>query len=253
MAVDTLLSYLFDGKRHPLAAPLERWLVASPRFAAFAATYRDKIRKKIRGLRDAESRRDLQLELEIAYLLLQDRQFTVAYEPYASEKIRGPDFAVTFKTQAIFNLEVTRMRGARPIVAGSIQGASHPGQDQLQPVAVQQPINRRLSDIICSKLGQLQPGMMNILLVAIDRRAVEEIDVGKTVQHLKERAEAGDLALFHRHGLRSRSEFFKAYQRLSSLLVRSSDDGGISAFESLWINSQAKHPLPNDIRTRLQR
>jgi len=106
---DQLPNYLFDDKPHILAEPISQWLASSPRFKAFATTYRDKIRKKIRITQgNGASTKDLEAELATAYWLLQERRFTVAYEPYGSEKKRGPDYAVTFKSMS-FNVEVTRI------------------------------------------------------------------------------------------------------------------------------------------------
>jgi hypothetical protein len=72
MLTDELLSYLFDEQPHLLPQPMAPWLASSRRFTAFATTYRDKIRKKVRVTQDQESRLDLRLELETAYLLLQE-------------------------------------------------------------------------------------------------------------------------------------------------------------------------------------
>ncbi len=83
---------------------------ASSRFTAFVETYRDKIRKKIRVTREPASVLDLRGELQVAYCLLNDRRLAVAYEPYASAKRRGPDFAVTYRANLMFNIEVARIR-----------------------------------------------------------------------------------------------------------------------------------------------
>jgi hypothetical protein len=53
---------------------------------------------------------DLRGELEVAYHLLNERRLDVAYEPYASAKRRGPDFAVTYRANLVFNIEVARIR-----------------------------------------------------------------------------------------------------------------------------------------------
>src|SRR6059036_917016 len=115
--LDDLIAYLFGEDHSPLAAQVGLWLVSSPRFRAFAEIYRDKIRKKARGLRDDEGRRDLAFELAVALRLLDERCFAVEYESYGVGQ-RAPDFRVTFRTQTRFNVEVRRLR--RP---GSTPGA----------------------------------------------------------------------------------------------------------------------------------
>jgi len=81
--LDDLIAYLFGEDHSPLAAQVGPWLVASPRFRAFAEIYRDKIRKKARGPRDDEGRRDFAFELAIAVRLLEERRFALEYESAA--------------------------------------------------------------------------------------------------------------------------------------------------------------------------
>ncbi|MGB8984164.1 MAG: hypothetical protein WCC12_20020, partial [Anaerolineales bacterium] len=136
-----LTAYLFEGQPHPLSAELARWMDASPRFTLFVETYRDKIRKKVRLARDPETVLDLRGELEVARCLLADRRLEVAYEPYASAKRRGPDFAVTYRTNTVFNVEVARMR-------------TDPSRKE-----------ERFLRLLLYKLGQMQAGMSNLLAV----------------------------------------------------------------------------------------
>ena len=102
----------------PLAAELTDWLADSSRFRAFAERHRDKIRKKVRTATDAEALRDVRAELAVAYRLLADRRFELAFEAYGAGRV-GPDFTVTFRAGRIFNLEVTRLRRP-PSPAGEI-------------------------------------------------------------------------------------------------------------------------------------
>src|SRR6266545_4327174 len=134
LLINELLAYLFDGQSHILAASMETWLTSSRRFTAFVANARDKIRKKIRVTQDPETLLDLRLELETAYLLLQEQRLSLIYEPPNCGQERCPDFAVTFTTSLTFMVEVTRLR---TIQIGSVLPESDP-----------------LTDAICTKLGQ---------------------------------------------------------------------------------------------------
>src|SRR5262249_17221701 len=98
MLIDELLTFLFDGQSHSLAAPVEAWLAVARRFTAFVATYHKKTRKKLRTAQGPEIVRDLQLELETAYLLLRERSLSLVYEPQHREHGRSPDFEVSFTT-----------------------------------------------------------------------------------------------------------------------------------------------------------
>jgi hypothetical protein len=63
-------------------------------------------------------------------------------------------------------------------------------------------------------------------------------------------AERNDATFLRRHRFRDRADFFRHYQRLSEILVRGSP---LHADEPVvvWVNPQAKHPLPSKVRTAL--
>src|SRR6185437_7361327 len=104
--------YLFGGSQHRLQVQVGVWLTESPRFRAFVEAQRDKIRKKVRMAGDEEARRDLLGELGAAYYLLREKRFTLAYELFAANKMRGPDYVVTYTTKFSFTVEATRLRTA---------------------------------------------------------------------------------------------------------------------------------------------
>lgn len=234
MLVDELLTYLFDGQPHLLAEPMRTWLVNSRRFLSFVTTFRDKIRKKLRVTQDQETLFDLRLELETAYLLLQERTLSLVYEPEQSKQVRSPDFAVTFTSSLTFMVEVTRLRAA-------------PSSDNTAIIA---PENERLADAICSKLGQFLSQRGNVLIVGVDGLHLTQSDLHAVMLRIQQRAERNDAAFWQRYGFRDRADFFRHYQRLSEILVRESQ---LRAEDPLvvWPNPQAKHPLPNKVRTAL--
>ena len=228
MLIDELAAYIFDGQPHFLSAGMETWLVSSRRFAAFVDTFRDKIRKKIRGLPDQESILDLGLELESAYLLLQERPFSVVYEPDRATGGRGTDFAVSYTTRLTFMLEVTRMRAE---------------------AADQNDFGARLSETICGKLGQMQAQRSNVLLVGVESQQLTANDLRSIMLNLQQRAERNELPFLNRY-FRDRADFFQHYLRLSEVLVR---DSHLQSSRSAvgWLNPQARHPLPSKVRTAL--
>ena len=234
MLNDELLTYLFDGQAHLLRTPMAMWLSSSRRFSSFTDTFRDKIRKKLRTMLDEERLLDLHLELETAYLLLQEKSLNVVYEPPYG-KVRGPDFEVAFTTSLTFMVEVTRMRSIR-----------EQSEETLSPVM------DRLTDAMCSKLGQLLPQRANILVVGVDTPSPSPSDLQAAMIRVQQRAERNELAFLQRYRFRDRAEFFRHYQRLSEMIVRPSqwetDDPAV-----IWVNSQAKHTLPSKVRTALYR
>lgn len=229
MSTDELLSYLFDGQPHPLAQPMQAWLLSSRRYASFVTTFQDKIRKKLRTTQDQQGFLDLQLELETAYLLLQERSLGVMYEPQQSKRIRSPDFAVTFTTSLTFMLEVTRL--------------------QAEP---KNSVAARLADTISGKLSQLLPQCGNILVIGVDDMDLTAGDLRAMLLGIQQRAEAKDTAFLQRHGFRDRADFFHHYQRLSEILVRAPQLETTRSITA-WVNPQAKHPLPGKVRTALYR
>lgn len=231
MLNDDLIQHILGDTTHPLAAPLAAWLDASPRFAAFVDTYRNKIRKKLRTARDEHSARDLLLELETAYLLLQDRRVRIEYEPYSATKERAPDFAVTWTTKLRFNVEVTRMR---------------------TPADDEQHAHTRLGETICGKVGQMLPAMPNVLVVVAASATLQQLAVDVALHQLKQRIDARDERLFAWYGFRTPADFVRQYERLSGIVLRSAWDDPAPTLPHLWTNRQAKQPLPAPIRTLLQ-
>lgn len=235
---DELLAYIFDGQPHLLAPPMADWLSSSRRFTTFVTTFRDKIRKKLRVPQDQERLLDLRLELETAYLLLRERSLNVEYEPHSSEPGRSPDFAVHYTTSLTFTVEVTRLHAAPK---------REPDQSSATPWVEERPV-----DAICSKLGQLLAQQSNVLLVGAETLPLTADDLRATMVHIQQRAAANDSTLLNRHHFRDRGDFFSCYQRLSEILVRAPQASGGEALV-VWVNPQAKRPLPSKVRTALYR
>jgi len=226
--IDELTDYLFGAGDSSLGAEIAPWLVASPRFRAFAEIYRDKIRKKARGLREDEGRRDLAFELAIASRLLAERRFAVEYESYGVGQ-RAPDFRVTFRTNLRFNVEVRRLRWSAPAPGGTIDPA-------------------RLIRAVSDKLGQLPPAMINVLFLGADGPSSAAAALVLAMSSLQERAAGKDEVFFEQRGFTGTRDFLRHYQRLSGAVWVAGDKGGPP---SLWRNSQARHPLPADLARAL--
>jgi hypothetical protein len=231
MILNDLLAYIFEGRSPALAAEFAAWAESSARFHVFAEVYRDKIRKKLRGIRDEHGLRDLRFELEAAYLLLSERRFTVEYEKGGVGKERGPDFCVIYKTHTPFNVEVKHIRLA-----------DQAGRTELQEFG-------KLANIACQKIGQLPPGMINLLIVAYDGGVYDGFDAPGAMGRLRLLAERKDEAFFARRGFASTRDFLKQYQKLSAALFR----GLAGPANLLWLNPIARHRVPDELRNILLR
>jgi hypothetical protein len=216
---EDLLTYLFNTGEHLLCAPFAAWLVASPRFAAFARQYRDKIRKKIRTAEDGERLNDLRAELSVADLLLRDRRVELEYEPLQATKKRSPDFLARFRVNTICFIEVTRLRGV----------PSPPGGDE---------VSQKLAAVLCDKCGQLQANQINLLVVAAVAPGYSVSRIAATLRFLKQRADAKDEVFFVQRGVASAKLFLNQIDALSAVLVCTSEQA------TLWANPNARRPLP---------
>jgi hypothetical protein len=217
-SVERLARQLSDrGPRDALTLELIEWLAGSSRFRAFAETYLDKIHKKLRNATDPEAVRDVRAELQTARLLLADRRFEVAFETYGSGKV-GPDLTMTFRRNLIFDLEVTRLRRVRDATG---TGAA-----------------------LLAKLRQLTPSTPNVVLLAIDGKTAEVVDVAASTRALRARADAKDESFFTTRGFDGSRGFYDRYLRLGAVLVWCEGAAG-DARATLWTNRSARIPLPD--------
>ncbi len=224
---DELLDEIFNGKKSALYIEFERWIRSSRRFRAFAQSYRGKIRAKIKNVHDEGGLKDLSAELEIAALLLNDERFTIEYEKYAASKVRGPDFTVTFKTHVPFNVEVRRI--------------SNPELD-----AENTEVRKgKLVAVLCDKLGQMRPGIVNLVWL-ISEREISEAALYDALQTLRVLAEHKTEDFFIQRGFKNSADFLKQYRQLSGIVLSQ------SVATVLWLNSLARHKTPPEIAAALQ-
>jgi hypothetical protein len=226
--LDELLNNIFDGKKPALYSEVEGWARGSRRFKVFATGYRGKIRSKLKNVRDENGMNDVRAELEIAALLLREERFTLEYEKYLASKQRGPDFTVTFKTHTPFNVEVRRIRNV-----------------ELDDEDAEARIVK-LMRILCDKVGQMPPSIVNLLWL-IAEREITEADLTRTMVTLRQLAERKAEDFFTRRGFESATDFLKHYRQLSGIVLRQSDEYVV------WLNPLARHKAPPEIVTAIQR
>ena len=208
-----LTAYLFEGEPHPLAEALFQWMEVSPRFTAFVEIYRDKIRKKLRVTREPESLLDLRSELDVARGLLSDRRLEVEYEPYASARRRGPDFSVAYRVNQIFNIEVARMRVY---------------------------MEERFLRLLLYKLGQMQPGRPNLLVIHTRDEMASAVHLDNLMQGIKLKAERKDPSFYETSRYASPAAFYKDFLHLSAILLWAAE-------AQMWVNKQARPGLAIEI------
>ena len=245
-AIDDLLANIFDGLQPGIMggfrSEFATWVRDSRRFREFAGGNRSKIRAKLKSAREEGGLLDVRAELQTALLLLGDERFTLEYETYAAAKQRGPDYTVTFKTHTPFNIEVRRIRAAdltavdvrtEDPTSSSVPGAprGHTG---------------KLMAVLCDKVGQMPPSMVNLLWLAADGDLADS-DIISASAALRQLAERKADDFFVRRGFINTGDFLKQYGRLSGIVVH--QDVGTT----VWLNGLARHKPPREVVTAIER
>lgn len=86
--------------------------------------------------------------------------------------------------------------------------------------------------------------MPNILLVGTEQPARKSIDAAQAMTRLRRLAEAKDEKVFTSRGLPDARAYIRECMRLSGVLQHSQWGDASGAQATLWLNPQARHPLP---------
>ena len=225
--IDELLAYFFDGQHAAFRAEFEGWVRSTRRFKAFAIDYRSKIRTKLKSASDDNGLQDLRAELATAFLLLGEDRFTLEYEKYAAAKVRGPDFTAIYKTHTPLNIEVRRLR------------STEMGEDA-------DSLLLKLMAVLCDKIGQMPPGIINLLWLQAERPLAVEV-LAQALVTLRQRADRKDEDFFKRRGFASAADFLKHDRQLSAIVVHGSDSPVV------WHNPTARHKLAGEIANAISK
>ena len=251
---DELVRHVARRCRPGFQAELARWIESRPRFGDFIAANRDKARKKLTTADDEERRLDVRAELLVAYLLLADRRFELAFEAYGARRL-GPDLTATFRTNRRFNLEVTRLRTTGD--AGSAGGPPPAGGPVSRDVGSDPaprdpgPSVARLATVIAGKLRQLPGDSPNALVIAAQGLALDEAGLVAAVRLLKLHADRKDDAFFARRGFKDARAFYAQYLQLGGIVLL--DAATAPARARFSPNREARQPLPQEAVTALMR
>ena len=113
---------------------------------------------------------------------------------------------------------------------------------------------RKFGDEICDPehLGQMRPGMINVLAIATDGGAHDVFDLGKAIASLRALAAQGNESFFINKGFSGVTDFLTQIRRLSGVLFRSAWVEVNYASNILWNNDAAECLLPKDIGEALK-
>lgn len=113
---------------------------------------------------------------------------------------------------------------------------------------------RKLGDEICdpAHLGQMLPGMVNVLALTTDNSTHDELDLEQALTSLGERAANGDDQFFIKKRFKGAADFITQLERLSGIVLAGAFFPVRSGPTVLWCNNKAKHPVPKNIGNLLQ-
>lgn len=122
------------------------------------------------------------------------------------------------------------------------------------PIFVTHREYRKFGDEICDPehLGQMRPGMVNILAIATDSGTHDVLDLGKAIASLRALAAQGNDSFFTNKGFSGVTDFLAQIKRLSGILFRSAWVEVGYASNALWNNDAAECLLPKDIGEALK-
>ncbi|MGH2444700.1 MAG: hypothetical protein ACRDGD_01470 [Candidatus Limnocylindria bacterium] len=94
-----------------------------------------------------------------------------------------------------------------------------------------------------TKLRQLQPGIPNVLVIAIGGLRADELDIEGGVRWLRHLADAKDEAFFGRRGFAGTRDFYAQFLRLGAVIAWCKGaTGGVRV--SPWTNPSARIAVP---------
>lgn len=229
---DDLVHYVAGRASPALQTELGGWLHDRPRFASFVTTHQDKVRKKLTSAEDDQGRRDVRAELLIAYLILADRRFELAFEAYGARRL-GPDLTATYRANQRLNLEVTRLRATADAAEEAMTGGG---------IA-------RLANVVAGKLRQLPNDTANALVIVTHALPLDEEALNAAARLLKQRSDARDDEFFARRGLKTARDFYARYLQMSGVFVL--DEGATPRQVAWWANREARHPPGRELLAAL--
>lgn len=244
---DQLVHHVALRCRPGLQSELGQWLEHCSRFKAFITNNQDKVRKKLNTADDDESRLDVRAELLVAYLILADRRFNLAFEAYGASRL-GPDLTVIYRTNQRFNVEVTRVRatGETGNASSGLVSRVPPRLDESRGTSSSESGLgvARLANVITGKLRQLPGAVPNALVITARGLPLSEESLAAAARLLKMHSDRKDDAFFARRGFRDARDFYAHYHHLSGIFVL--DEATAPSRATFSPNREARHPLPRE-------
>jgi hypothetical protein len=101
-------------------------------------------------------------------------------------------------------------------------------------------MEERILRILLEKLGQMQPGMPNLLVIHTADELVRSIDLGRLMQGIKTRAEKKDPSFYAASRYTGPAAFYRDFLHLSDILLWAAE-------AQPWVNKQARPELERKV------
>jgi hypothetical protein len=124
----------------------------------------------------------------------------------------------------------------------------------VSPVPYTQKESFKFTDLLCDCLGQLRPGLANVLAVRIHSCSHESQDFNEALHELGKRARAQDDEFFQKKGFLGAEDFLIQAKALSAVLIKSdwSPLSSDAEFNVVWRNRGAAILLKDQIVSLLK-
>ena len=136
---------------------------------------------------------------------------------------------MTYRAHLTFNIEVTRIR-----VDESATDSPVLSNDLLAHKEV------RILRVLLDKLGQMQPGMANLLVIHTRADLAQSIDLDGLMQALKIEVEKKDSPFYTLGRYTSPADFYRDFLHLSAILLWGNE-------APMWVNKQARPVLEEKV------
>lgn len=204
----------------------------SPLFTKFLNQNEQKILKKLENAREEEDKRDIGVELYVAFIF-SDASCEVIYEPDVDVK-KKPDFTISFESYS-FYCEVKRIR---KWVIGTISN---------------EEMYKKCGDIICEKIVQTVPESINIVYVRQSGFGPVLWDLENAIKNLFEWMEKDPkifLKKIQTYSMNSIDEFKKFWTQCSAIVIPKPQNGRF--IPTVWDNPKAAVGLSPVIKSKIE-
>ncbi len=112
---------------------------------------------------------------------------------------------------------------------------------------------RKFGDTIFDKLGQMVPGMINLLVIISTSTAHDRWHLNDSIYSIKNLLRKDDTDFFIQKGFQGKEDFMRHVKSIRALLFRSTWVGQVKDRNALWCNDQAGQKGPERIKQYLKK